>query len=121
METVFDSFAAGDAAAVASLVLDIQRNEFGISITLADQPDLADVPAAYLRGAGGFWVAREGSAIVGTIGLIDYGGGEAALRKMFVRRDRRGREHGVGAGLFPRMKLDSVFYALDLTAAAARA
>jgi GNAT superfamily N-acetyltransferase len=100
---VIDPYAAGDRDAAAALVLEIQRGEFGIAITLADQPDLADVPGAYLRGDGGFWVAREGSAVVGTIGLLDYGEGEAALRKMFVRRDRRGKEHGVAARLFERL------------------
>jgi GNAT superfamily N-acetyltransferase len=161
MGTVVDSYFPPDAAAVAALVLDIQNNEFGIAITLADQPDLADVQGWYLRGAGGFWVARDGDAIVGTIGLLDYGAGEGALRKMFVRRDRRGKEHGVASQLFerllehardrgitrivlgtrpemrvahrfyerrgfgrideaalppsfPRMKVDSVFYALDV-------
>jgi GNAT superfamily N-acetyltransferase len=91
------AFEAGDCDAVIALVLDIQRGEFGVPITLADQPDLADVAGFYQVGRGGFWVAKEGDAIVGTIGLLD--GGVAALRKMFVRRDRRGREHGVAARL----------------------
>jgi GNAT superfamily N-acetyltransferase len=87
-----------DRDGVVALVLDIQRREFGVPITLADQPDLADIPAFYGRGRGGFWVATEGDDVVGTIGLLDTG--EPALRKMFVRADRRGRDHGVAAGLF---------------------
>ena len=146
--------------AVIELILDIQRGEFGVPITAADQPDLADVTGFYGKGRGGFWVAWEGATIVGTVGLLDHGDG-AALRKMFVRADRRGRVHGIAerliakvlahagaAGLhtlrlgtrpdmlaahrfyekhgfrrvdeaelpatFPRMRVDSVFYRLDL-------
>jgi N-acetylglutamate synthase-like GNAT family acetyltransferase len=79
-------------------VLDIQRNEFGVPITIDDQPDLAQIPAFYQRGRGGFWVALDRGAVVGTIGLLDAG--EVALRKMFVRKDRRGQAHGVAARLF---------------------
>ena len=88
-----------DAAAVAGLILPIQSLEYGISITLADQPDLADVPGFYLAGAGGFWVAEDDGEIVGSVALKDIGGGDAALREMFVAADRRGAAAGVAAGL----------------------
>ena len=91
-------FLAADARAVAELVLGIQRGEFGVPITLADQPDLSDVPGHYQRGRGELWVARANDRVVGTIGLLDQGG-EVALRKMFVDRDFRGREHRVGQRL----------------------
>jgi GNAT superfamily N-acetyltransferase len=89
-----------DRDAVVAMILPIQREEFGVPITAADQPDLADVDGFYGQGDGGFWVAREGDAIVGTIGLLDHGGHEAALRKMFVRADRRGAPWGVASALF---------------------
>lgn len=76
-----------DRDQVVALVLDIQRGEFGVPITLADQPNLADIQTVYQRARGGFWVAKEGDEIVGTVGLLDAG--ECALRKMFVRKDRR--------------------------------
>jgi len=79
---------------VCSLILPIQREEFGIPITRADQPDLADIPGYYQRGAGNFWVALQGGAVVGTIALLDIGNAQAALRKMFVAAAYRGREHG---------------------------
>jgi N-acetylglutamate synthase-like GNAT family acetyltransferase len=69
-----------------------------VPITLADQPDLADVPGHYQRGRGDFWVARAGERVVGTIGLLDQGG-EVALRKMFVDRGHRGRAHAIGQRL----------------------
>jgi GNAT superfamily N-acetyltransferase len=102
-------YASGDRSEVVSLVLGIQRGEFGVPITLDDQPDLADVPTHYQKAAGGFWVARiadpgsrdassDAGEVVGTVGLLDHGG-EGALRKMFVRADRRGRAHGVAPAL----------------------
>jgi N-acetylglutamate synthase-like GNAT family acetyltransferase len=88
-------FVAGDAAAVLALVLSIQRGEFGLAVTAADQPDLADVPGFHQTGAGQFWVAERQGALVGTIGLKDIAGQDAgeravALRKMFVGPEARG-------------------------------
>ena len=88
------TFVPVHAAGVASLIVPIQRDEFGIAITLADQPDLSDIPGFYQRGAGNFWVALNGDAVVGTIALRDIGNGQGALRKMFVASEFRGREHG---------------------------
>lgn len=88
-----------DAAAVLAHVLAIQQQEFGLAIAAADQPDLLDVPAFYQRGAGGFWVARAGDRVVGTVGLLDIGGGHGVLRKMFVAPEARGRATGVAAAL----------------------
>ena len=91
------SWRPGDAAAVAEPIVPIQREEFGVPVTLADQPDLLDVPGLYLGGSGGFWVAGHGGRIVGTIALKDIGGGDDALLKMFVAADCRGAGHGVAA------------------------
>lgn len=81
----------GDEHAVAELILSIQRGEFGMDVTAEQQPDLADIPGFYCTGQGNFWVAvDDDDAICGTIALKDIGEGQAALRKMFVRPDRRG-------------------------------
>lgn len=98
------AFAPADAAAVLDLVLAIQQREYGLPVTRADQPDLCDVPAHYQRGAGGFWVAEAGGRIVGTLGLLDIGGGQGALRKMFVAADWRGAAHGVAAALLAALR-----------------
>ena len=66
-------FALGDEAGVIELILPIQREEFGISITAEDQPDLQDIPEFYQTGAGNFWVAKAATRIVGTIALKDMG------------------------------------------------
>ncbi len=83
-------FAAGDAEAVPALILSIQRGEFGVAITAADQPDLADIPGFYQAGAGQFWVAENAGQVVGTIALKDIGDRAVALRKMFVAPEARG-------------------------------
>ncbi|APG90263.1 GNAT family N-acetyltransferase [Sinorhizobium americanum] len=92
-------FSAADEQGVIDVILPIQRQEFGIAITAEDQPDLRAIPEFYQTGDGEFWVAAVGERIVGTIALKDIGGTEAALRKMFVASDFRGREHGVATRL----------------------
>lgn len=87
------------AAGVVALILPIQQLEFGVPITLEAQPDLQDIPAFYQRGVGHFWVALDEDRVVGTIGLLDIGHRQAALRKMFVAASHRGARHGVAQGL----------------------
>lgn len=96
---VIRPFATADQAGVLDCILDIQRGEYGMAITAQDQPDLAAIPEFYGPGAGGFWVAEAEGRIVGTIALKDIGGGDGALRKMFVAAPWRGRDHGVAAAL----------------------
>jgi N-acetylglutamate synthase-like GNAT family acetyltransferase len=92
-------FAAVQRRAVANLVLDIQRREFGIPVTLDAQPDLVDVAGFFRKGAGEFWVALAGRTTVGTVGLLDIGEGRGCLRKMFVHGAWRGSEKGVAQAL----------------------
>jgi N-acetylglutamate synthase-like GNAT family acetyltransferase len=96
-------FAPGDKSGVAAVIVPIQQGEFGVPVTLEDQPDLGDIPGFYQRGSGNFWVAEDAGEIVGTIGLLDIGGGRAALRKMFVVQPFRGKEHGVARRLLDEL------------------
>ncbi len=100
---------AQSAQAVA-LILPIQREEFGVPITVLDQPDLLDIDEYYIRPGGGFWgafaeqpgdndhdPAREPSQptdreLIGTIALINAGHGIGVIRKMFVKKEYRGKE-----------------------------
>ncbi len=82
------------AEEVPNLILSIQIGEFQVPVTRQDQPDLEQIPAVYQRGKGNFWVALSDEKVVGTIAAIDFGDDMLALRKMFVHRDFRGREHG---------------------------
>ncbi|MBY5784036.1 GNAT family N-acetyltransferase [Rhizobium leguminosarum] len=97
------TFTADDADDVLSVILPIQREEFGIDITADEQPDLRVIPDFYQSGKGQFWVALKDGAIVGTVGLKDIGNNQAALRKMFVSAAVRGHEHGVAARLLDRL------------------
>jgi len=92
-------FAPQHADGVVAVILPIQQREFEIPITLDAQPDLRDIPGFYQRGCGGFWVAVEDGTVVGTVGLLDIGDGQAALRKMFVSATHRGPAHGVAKRL----------------------
>lgn len=84
---------------VVALILAIQRQEFGIAITAEQQPDLSEIEQYYQRGTGDFWLALAGDQVVGCIGLKDIGQQQAALRKMFVASDYRGKQHGVANAL----------------------
>ena len=90
---------SGDADGVRDVILPIQTEEFGVPITVEDQPDLMDISGFYQHGSGNFWVAEADSEIVGTISLLEIGDDAAALRKMFVAAEWRGREHGTAQKL----------------------
>jgi GNAT superfamily N-acetyltransferase len=105
-ETVSDrteitSYEPSHRDAVVDVILPIQSDEFGVEITLADQPDLLDIPGFYQKGAGNFWLAvdRSSGDVVGTVALLDIGNAQAALRKMFVKPAYRGADKGVAAQL----------------------
>ena len=92
-------FQPDDAPSVAELILSIQRQEFGVPITLGDQPDLQAIEAFYQQGAGQFWVAFWEGTLVGTVALLDIGQRQGALRKMFVAASHRGGAFGVAPQL----------------------
>ncbi|MCZ2260926.1 GNAT family N-acetyltransferase [Sporosarcina sp. G11-34] len=75
---------------VVDLILQIQQQEYNISITKDDQPDLFIIEEYYQRGNGNFWVALYDENVVGTISLLDIGNNQVALRKMFVNKEYRG-------------------------------
>ncbi len=84
---------------VVDLIVGIQRGEFGIDIDAERQPDLRSIPGYYQVGAGNFWVALAEGRVVGTISLLDIGGHQGALRKMFVHPDFRGPAAGTARRL----------------------
>ncbi|MBI5580988.1 MAG: GNAT family N-acetyltransferase [Deltaproteobacteria bacterium] len=92
-------FSSQHADGVVSVILPIQQSEFEIPITLDAQPDLRDIPGFYQQGDGNFWVALDDRKVVGTVGLLDIGNTQAALRKMFVSATHRGPENGVAKRL----------------------
>jgi N-acetylglutamate synthase-like GNAT family acetyltransferase len=100
-------------AAVARLVLAIQQGEFAIPATYEGQPDLQDIAGFFRRGGGEFWVALAGAAPIGCIGLLDIGGGQACLRKMFVEQAWRGKDKGVAQALLDTLLAHAARHGLD--------
>lgn len=93
--------ASGHQQGVVALISGIQRGEFQLAITPQDQPDLMDIPGFYVQGRLGpglFFVAVDANgSVAGSIALLNLGGRQGALRKMFVRADMRGT--GLAAAL----------------------
>lgn len=89
-DVTVDQWTESDRDEVIDFIVAIQQGEFGLPITAADQPDLADVDGFYRAGGGEFWVARDDGRVVGTIALVVFRPGHAAIRKMFVAPSHRG-------------------------------
>ena len=87
---------------VQTLILNIQQ-EFNIPIDLEAQPDLKEISRFYQKDNGNFWIARQGGTVIGTIALLDIGNQQAALRKMFVHKDYRGKDYQVGQSLLDEL------------------
>jgi N-acetylglutamate synthase-like GNAT family acetyltransferase len=84
---------------IVDLILPIQTIEFNVPVTLADQPDLLDIESKYHQSGGGFWGAFIDDKLVGSIALISIGHNAGAIRKMFVKKEYRGKEHGIAQQL----------------------
>lgn len=102
-----EPYSAAHQSSVTELILTIQNTEFGMPVTAQQQPDLGDIENFYQQGNGGFWLARVGERIVGTIALKDIGNRQAALRKMFVAADYRGKAWGTGQALLETLLLSA--------------
>jgi len=92
-------FSDHDTDSIVTLITTIQINEFGVQTSAEEQPDLLTIPDFYQQGVGNFWLAFEGDELVGTLALLDTGDGVCALRKMFVKKEYRGKEYGIAAAL----------------------
>jgi N-acetylglutamate synthase-like GNAT family acetyltransferase len=88
---------------IIDLILPIQQIEFGVPVTLEDQPDLLDIEANYHTTGGSFWGALHNEKVVGTIALIGIGNGQGVIRKMFVNKDFRGKEYGIARQLLENL------------------
>lgn len=90
---------------IIDLILPIQQQEFGVNVTLADQPDLLDIEQYYLQNGGVFLGAFIGKKLVGTIAYLNMGHDAVALRKMFVNKSFRGKELGIGQKLLEEIEI----------------
>ncbi len=108
--------ASRDAEAIAFL-----RRVFYVELGFSPDPaldrDFAGLVAHYRRGRGELWIADRGGVVVATTAVLDLGGDDAELKRMFVDRALRGaglgkrlldaaRAHAKAAG-FRRLVLDS--------------
>ncbi|UUC44786.1 GNAT family N-acetyltransferase [Flavobacterium cerinum] len=99
METIIKPIGNEYSEAAIDLILSIQQKEFNVPITIEDQPDLMAIEAFYYQSGGSFWGAFRNGELVGTIALIKYADNEAAIRKMFVKKEYRGKELGIAQQL----------------------
>ncbi|MGE8431562.1 GNAT family N-acetyltransferase [Chryseobacterium joostei] len=74
------------------LILTIQQKEFNIPITVDDQPDLKEIESFYQEAGGNFWGAFIDGELVGSIALVKFDERAGAIRKMFVKKEFRGKE-----------------------------
>jgi len=85
---------------IIGLILPIQQIEFNVDIDLAAQPDLLDIEHHYDGSGGAFWGAKLNGELIGTIALIAVPSHRAGtIRKMFVKKEFRGKEFGVAQAL----------------------
>lgn len=84
---------------IIDLVLNIQQKEFNLPITIEDQPDLMQIEDFYFANGGSFWGAFIDGELVGTIALVKFDEKAAAIRKMFVKKEFRGKEYGIAQNL----------------------
>lgn len=87
---------------IIEMITGIQQKEYSLPITENDQPDLAGIEEFYIESGGNFWVALSAGEVAGTAAIKNIGGGSAVLRKMFVKKEYRGKNAGVSADLLSK-------------------
>ncbi len=100
---IIDSVRNTDSAQVINLILPIQQIENNVPVKLEDQPDLLDIEGVYQASGGGFWAARHDGEIIGTIALIAIDNHGGTIRKMFVKKEFRGKEYGIAQQLLEKL------------------
>lgn len=107
MEIQIEQIRNDHSEAIINIVLPIQQLEFNVPITLEDQPDLLDIESNYYANGGSFWGAKINGELVGTIAMIKYDHDAAAIRKMFVKKEFRGKTYGIAQLLLESLILYS--------------
>lgn len=98
---VISEFDISDQKSIREFVLNIQNVEFNLDFKENEQPDLVNTPNFYKNGC--FWTAKIQNEIVGTIGLQQLDPKNSALRKMFVKKEFRGKEYNIASLLFDKL------------------
>jgi len=92
-----------DSKDIIDIILPIQQLEFGVPLTLADQPDLLNIENFYTLKGGNFWGATVDGTLCGTIALLRFNEKAGAIRKMFVKKEFRGKEYGIASLLLEEL------------------
>lgn len=87
-------------------VLEIQNGEFNLGFERFDQKDIIDTAKFY--NGGGFWVEEIENEIVGCIGLQKLDFETGILRKMFVKKELRGKSLNIAQNLFDTLKQEAI-------------
>ncbi len=103
MQTIIKSLSNDSSTDIINLILPIQQKEFNVPITLDDQPDLLRIEQVYQLNGGGFWGAFVNDELVGTIALLKFDPHAAAIRKMFVKKEYRGKSWGIAQQLLENL------------------
>ncbi|MFC3560897.1 GNAT family N-acetyltransferase [Pedobacter jamesrossensis] len=103
MSIIIKTLKNSDSKDIIDIILPIQQLEFGVPITLADQPDLLDIENFYILKGGNFWGANVEGTLCGTIALLRFNNKAAAIRKMFVKKEFRGKEYGIASSLLAEL------------------
>lgn len=88
---------------IVDLILNIQQKEFNVPVTLEDQPDLLDIENFYFKPGGTFLGAFIDGKLVGTIALVKFNTEAGAIRKMFVKKEYRGKEFQIAKQLLQQL------------------
>nr|WP_294784560.1 GNAT family N-acetyltransferase [uncultured Flavobacterium sp.] len=88
---------------IVDLILNIQQKEFNVPVTLEDQPDLLDIENFYFKPGGTFLGAFIDDKLVGTIALVKFNAEAGAIRKMFVKKEYRGKEFAIAQQLLEQL------------------
>lgn len=88
---------------IVDLILNIQQKEFNVPVTLEDQPDLLDIHNFYFKPGGTFLGAFIDGKLVGTIALVKFNAEAGAIRKMFVKKEYRGKEFQIAQQLLEQL------------------
>jgi GNAT superfamily N-acetyltransferase len=103
MNVSIKSLNNSDSNAIIDIILPIQQLEFGVPLTLADQPDLLNIEDFYTLKGGDFWGASVDGALCGTIALLRFNEKSGAIRKMFVKKEFRGKDYGIASLLLEEL------------------
>lgn len=89
------------ASQISELIFDIWINEYHFKVFPENYPDLQNIDTAYHGKGGCFWVALFNQTVVGTIACDKLSSGVYVLKRMFLRRDLRGK--GIASTLLQKL------------------